>query len=385
LAALVPNAPAIEVPFTLAPDPKLGPDKPRALLVGNASYAAATALPGVTRDVETMGTFLAGDQGWGLSPDRLTIARNLKAEPLRETVKRFFADAVPGETLLFYYSGHGDKKDDEGYLVPTDAAPGWLDKALSASELWQMIEASRAGRVLVILDACKSGGFAIPDKVDRAALRSKATFLAATEPNAAAMSSPGGSAFTRALLAALRDPDRVDGRVLAVTVQRAFLAAADAADVLEQRARIYGSTAAYDMPLGWPKDERVSRGSGVGKGTGTLLRKVDVVALVPKQLGAEAKSTGLGADRAIGLKVLFGEAVRAVQVDLYEPAGTTDTKSRLSRMFEAPAGKPWAEGHEEEFRWRSPQMPRGEVRLEVRACAKRGDCDGPPTKVTLTL
>lgn len=385
LAALVPNAPAIELPFTLAPDPKLGPGKPRALLVGNASYATATALPGVTRDVEAMGTFFAGDQGWGLGPDRLKVALNLKAEPLRETVKRFFADAAPGETLLFYYSGHGDKKDDEGYLVPTDAAPGRLDSALSASELWQMIEASRAGRVLVILDACKSGGFAIPDRVDRAALRGKATFLAATEPNAVAMNSPGGSAFTRALLAALRDPNRVDGRVLAVTVQRAFLAAADAADVLEQRARIYGSTAAYDMPIGWPQDERVGKGSAAGKGTGPLLRKVDAVALVPKQLGAEAKSTGLGADRAIGLKVLFGETVRAVQVDLYEPAGTTDTKSRLSRMFEAPAGKPWPEGHEEEFRWRSPQMPRGEVRLEVRACAKRGDCDGPPTKVALTL
>jgi WD40 repeat protein len=381
LTAMTPGAAPIEVPFAVARDPKLGPGKPRALLVGNHDYAAAAKLPGAERDVETMRAFLASGQGWGLDDKRITVAKNLKAEGLREAVRAFFEKSEAGETLLFYYSGHGDRQGDEGYLVPTDGALGRPDKGLSATELWQMIARSRAEKVLVILDACKSGGFSIPDAVDRAA--DKATFIAATAPNAAAMSSSGGSPFTRALLAALRDPNRIDGRVLAVTAQRAFYAAADADEVREQRARIFGSTVAYDLPLGWPKDVRVAASSSVGRVSGPLLRKVAADVLTKKQLGAEAR--GLGADRTIKLKVLFANEVPAIQVDLYEPAGTTDPKSRLSRTYKPTDGKPWAEGHEEEFTWQSPQMPRGEVRLEVRPCAKGGDCDGPPTKVTLTL
>jgi WD40 repeat protein len=381
LTALTPGAAPIDLPFVVGRDPKLGPGKPRAFLVGNADYAAAAKLPGAEHDVEAMRAFLAGGQGWGLDDKRVTVAKNLKAEGLREATRAFFEKAEPGETLLFYYSGHGDRRGDEGYLVPTDGALGQPDKGLSATELWQMIARSRAEKVLVILDACKSGGFSIPDAVDRAA--DKATFIAATAPNAAAMSSPEGSPFTRALLVALRDPKRVDGRVLAVTAQRAFYAAADADDVREQRARIFGSTAAYDLPLGWPTDVRVTASSSVGRGSGPLLRKVAAEALTKKQLGAEAR--GLGADRTIKLKVLFANEVPAIQVDLYEPAGTTDPKPRLSRAYKPAGGKPWVEGHEEEFTWQSPQMPRGEVRLEVRPCAKGGDCDGPPTKVTLTL
>jgi WD40 repeat protein len=385
LAAEVPGVSApLGQPFALAPDPKLGPGKARALLVGNDNYDTEKKLPGASHDVKAMQAFLTGPEGWGLGRDRIAVAADLNAERLRETLRAFFAGAAPGETLLFYYSGHGDKQGDEGYLVPTDGARTRPEKALSATTLWQMIEASPAGRVLVILDACKSGGFALPDGVEKAALRGKAAFVTATAADVNAGSSQGGSAFTRALLSALRDPSKTDGRVLAVTAQKAYFAAADA--VPEQHARIYGSTAVCDLPLGWPLVKRESTGAVVARGQGSLLRQVGAEAIVKKQLGVDVdKRGGLGADRAIEINALFGDETHALQVGVHKPAGDPNAAPQPFRVFRAPAGHPWKEGQRYKAVIESPQLPRGRVRLEIRACSKRGCNDERPRSVELDL
>lgn len=228
LTALTPGAAPIERPFVLAPDPRLDPDKrTRALLVGNDDYEVAAKLPGVKQGLRAMRDFLAGDEGWKLTDDRIETARNLRGDALRETVRRFFTSAeAAGKTLLFYYSGHGDTEGGEGYLVPTNGALSRLDKGLRASDLWAMIAASPASNVLVILDACKSGTFGLPPSVQRAAEGSqKVALLSATGASKAAPISPDGSAFTRALLEALRDPNNIDLEVLAVTPRLALHAA----------------------------------------------------------------------------------------------------------------------------------------------------------------
>lgn len=202
-----------------------------------------------------------GSESWALPPGRITAppAPGLGSTALTATVESFFAEATEGETLLFYFSGHGTTEGEEAYLLPIDFTPGELEKALSASALWKMIEKSPAARVLVILDACRAGGFAIPVTVKSALVYGKAAFLSATQPSATAASDPSGSPFTGALLAALRDPELVDGSVLAVTPDHALHAAALDPTVSRQSPSIDGALSFRKLPLGWPTFEGISQ------------------------------------------------------------------------------------------------------------------------------
>src|SRR5262249_10129570 len=132
-------------------------------VIGNAAYTGAGihALPGAAKDAEAVAAALRSQTSWRLTG--LGVAANLDGTHLAPTVQRFFAEASPGDTLLFYFAGHGLTDKGEGYLLPTDYAPGGaLGAAVSASALWSAIRASKASRILVVLDACRAGSFVLP-------------------------------------------------------------------------------------------------------------------------------------------------------------------------------------------------------------------------------
>ena len=63
-------------------------------------------------------------------------------------------------TVLIYYSGHGASnfKTHEGYLLPFDADPTYLDgTGYSLKRLYETLEKSSAREVVVMLDSCFSG------------------------------------------------------------------------------------------------------------------------------------------------------------------------------------------------------------------------------------
>ena len=68
--------------------------------------------------------------------------------------------AAENSTVFFYYSGHGapDLKSGQAYLVPVDGDPEYLkDTGYSLKRLYQELNALKAKRVIVALDACFSG------------------------------------------------------------------------------------------------------------------------------------------------------------------------------------------------------------------------------------
>ncbi|MBM3582391.1 MAG: caspase family protein, partial [Alphaproteobacteria bacterium] len=98
---------------------------------------------------------------------RLGFEVTLKTDPasadLQSTLKEFFArrGSDPEARLLFWYAGHGDTVEGEGFLVPADAParnhPDFLLKALPMRDFGTLVRLARAKHVLSVFDSCFAG------------------------------------------------------------------------------------------------------------------------------------------------------------------------------------------------------------------------------------
>jgi hypothetical protein len=74
-------------------------------------------------------------------------------------IQQFFDNATPGDSLLFYYSGHGDS-NDLGDLVLThrESDRNYPDTTTEKfADVYQWARKSRARSICIILDCCKAG------------------------------------------------------------------------------------------------------------------------------------------------------------------------------------------------------------------------------------
>lgn len=88
----------------------------------------------------------------GAQASRAGIAKNIETWLSRNVKER--------SAVFVYYSGHGapDPVKGEAYLIPSDGDPQYLeDTAYPVKRLFEKLEALKAARVIVALDACFSG------------------------------------------------------------------------------------------------------------------------------------------------------------------------------------------------------------------------------------
>jgi hypothetical protein len=96
-------------------------------------------------------------------PTRLwTLTEKSAEKPTRNNMvghlRRLAQLATEDDRIIFYYSGHGVKIDDQLYLVPTDAyASDEPDALLSIERVKEILEKSEARQKLIVLDCCYSG------------------------------------------------------------------------------------------------------------------------------------------------------------------------------------------------------------------------------------
>jgi hypothetical protein len=176
----------------------------RAVLIGVSDYLVLDAdLKGPSNDVRLMAETLAlrGVAPGGMIvltadpsglPEGVTTGQPVRAEIMAALAAAAEASA-PGDTLVFYFSGHGaqapDMSGDEGggydeILLPADAA-GWkgaigaVENAILDDELqaWSQSALSRGVKVVGLIDACHSatgfravGGQGVARVIDEAAL-----------------------------------------------------------------------------------------------------------------------------------------------------------------------------------------------------------------------
>lgn len=181
----------------------------RAVVVGIDRYSGAP-LHGCVNDANDVADCLS-DKGYDFDCTTLLDGQATRAAILRTVSEIAYEEG--GDTLLFYFAGHGQVIGNAGHLVTFDAQP--YDPGISLSHLAQIMESASSNfhHVISILDCCHSGSaFAWTDSrplraadIEREipSVNESRCILAACRPEQTAAEQNGQGIFTDALTSAL--------------------------------------------------------------------------------------------------------------------------------------------------------------------------------------
>ena len=209
----------------------------RALIIGNANYAAAAPLQNTINDARAVTTTL-GDLGF-----QVQNGENLDGIALDRAINTFVEGIGAGDVALFYYSGHGMELSGENYLIPVDFRARdeaeAKHQAYSANVLLEKLEARKPRLTIIILDACRNNPFPRGTRgggVGLAQMQAGAgVYIAfAAKPGQTASDNPEGKngLFTGQLVEVLAKPDMDLNQVFD-----------------EVRARVSGASAGAQLPF----------------------------------------------------------------------------------------------------------------------------------------
>jgi len=153
----------------LHPPPEASFVQGHALLVGVANYPNVRSLPeSVLNDARATGALLADPAacGYPLGQVQILLDEQASVMELRAALKSLSDQTGPGDTAIFYFSGHGFHKKVEGghqqFLLPYDADLADPASLISGDEMTELLRQIRASRLLVLFDSCHSGGVGDP-------------------------------------------------------------------------------------------------------------------------------------------------------------------------------------------------------------------------------
>jgi hypothetical protein len=137
-----------------------------ALFVGIAEYRHLSDLAKTTTDARDLHDLLA-DGGYPEANRYLLLDKQATKAAISDGLDWLARRAGPGDTALFFFSGHGAQRiggfEPGEYLCPVET--DWYNlhgTAISDREFSTALQAIRAGRIAVFLDACHSGGVGEP-------------------------------------------------------------------------------------------------------------------------------------------------------------------------------------------------------------------------------
>ncbi|MEV4395794.1 Hsp70 family protein [Nonomuraea sp. NPDC049607] len=188
------------------------PARCRAVLVGTTTYTDQVmwpALPAVRANVTDLAEVLTGPRSWGLRPDHCA---QLIDPASSDHVLGLIHDAATeaADTVLIYYSGHGEKTENDLLLPIATTRPDRLRiGGVRFSVIREIIRERRAPRAVVVLDCCYSGmahgmsGPALRGLIDT----TSAYVLTSSARDTLSLAPPGErhTAFTGELLRILQD------------------------------------------------------------------------------------------------------------------------------------------------------------------------------------
>jgi chaperonin GroEL len=110
-------------------------------------------------DVEALAQVLQDPLRGGF--DNVATCIDQDAQTIRDQLAALLDDRNPDDMVLLYYSGHGIMTKGQRLFLATGQTTFDRPQArsLSALEMRDMLEQSRAGKQVVILDCCHSGAF----------------------------------------------------------------------------------------------------------------------------------------------------------------------------------------------------------------------------------
>ncbi len=150
---------AQSLPEAAGPVPVRGVEQRHALLIANGAYSQAP-LRNPRRDTRLVGSALV-QLGFAVTRVEDGDLATLRSA-LTEFVQRL-GHSDPDNIAIFYFAGHGVQVDGLNYLIPVRADIQSQDdletRALALEEVVAMLAASPRQANILVLDACRDGGF----------------------------------------------------------------------------------------------------------------------------------------------------------------------------------------------------------------------------------
>ena len=136
----------------------------RALLVCNSTFpndpAELPELHGPSRDGLLLWNALVDPAFGRFTPEAALVLFEKSTSEILEYAGVFFGQADSNDTLLFYYSGHGQRFSSQLVLCGRDTgAKNLLGTGVPAAVLKDMMSNSKARAIVIILDCCHAGAF----------------------------------------------------------------------------------------------------------------------------------------------------------------------------------------------------------------------------------
>ena len=143
-----------------------------AITIGINEYDNLRALQYAERDAESVRDFcleLGFEEVYFFAKNALPILGSngamIPADPttsrLRNFLRRRFQGRPlgSGDTLWFFFAGHGKRQGERDYLMPIDSDPGDVTgTGLAVRDLAEVLRGSGAGNVILLVDACRDDG-----------------------------------------------------------------------------------------------------------------------------------------------------------------------------------------------------------------------------------
>jgi TPR repeat protein len=116
-------------------------------------YASASAKAFVEAMQRRLG--ISERQTYALIDDKATTGS------IKTNLERLVRHVNAGDTIYFYYSGHGipESKDGEAYILPKDASPEFVgsEKEFMVRNIYKKLSSSKASKIIAFIDSCYSG------------------------------------------------------------------------------------------------------------------------------------------------------------------------------------------------------------------------------------
>jgi len=191
------------------------------LVIGNSRYPGI-ALRNPGNDANAMATFLAHEAGFTVYKGQALL--DLDRQTLVSAIGDFAESTRRGDTVVFYFAGHGLERNGQNYLLPinfaaTNAAQLPYE-APTAQDIQQQLVAGEPDLLVMILDACRDlpeqfrslrgrsggGGLGPMSAVSGSAVQQVIMFATAPGTPAADGDTLGHGTFTYCFLQAFQRP-----------------------------------------------------------------------------------------------------------------------------------------------------------------------------------
>jgi hypothetical protein len=101
---------------------------------------------------------------------KMLLSAKATKTAIESSFKRFLNGVAKGDTVVFFFAGHGIAFNDVSYITTHDTQPGDIKPtSISLSDILKQIRKSKSDRVLLFIDACESG---LPSSADMRSITS---------------------------------------------------------------------------------------------------------------------------------------------------------------------------------------------------------------------